>query len=240
MKKGSWFVLFLIYSILGFIISLQFRSNMSTKKEKSASVLNTERLLAQVEQEKKTQTELKAEIEQNRKKIEEYLKSYIELNDDRKLKDLWTALYDAKLKAGFTDVEGPGLVIKLDDAPSKKSDDPLLSIIHDADIQIILNELKKAGAQAISINGERIVATSEQLCAGPTIRINKEVYSVPYRINVIGPPDDLYYSLMMSERVILMRKQGIRITVGRSNKVLVEQYKKDPTKLISRLEVIGL
>jgi len=238
MKKGSWVVYFLIYSILGFIIALQFRSTMYTKKEKTASVLNTERLLAKVEQEREIQNDLNFKIEEDRKRKEEYLRSYIASNDNIKLKDLWDELNYAKIIAGLTDVEGPGIVVKLDDAAIRKSDDPTLLIIHDADIRIILNELKKAGAQAISINGERIVVTSEQLCAGPTIRINKEVYSVPYKINVIGDPEALYYSLMMSERVILMRKQGIRITVNRSNKVLIEKYKKDPTKLISDLEVI--
>lgn len=238
MKKGSWIVNFLLFMILGIAIALQFRSTMYSKKEKTASNLNTERLITQIEQEKKTQEILKQQIEENTKKKEEYLRSYIEINDNSKLKDVWDKLNYAKLVAGLTDVQGPGITIRLDDAAVRKSDDPSLLIIHDADIRIILNELKKAGAQAISINGERILATSEQLCAGPTIRINKEVYSVPYIIEAIGDPEALYYALMMSERVILMRKNGIRVTANRSNNVKIKKYRKDPTNLISELEVI--
>ncbi|NMB97032.1 MAG: DUF881 domain-containing protein [Clostridiaceae bacterium] len=238
MKKGSWIVNLLLYMILGIAIALQFRSTMYSKKEKTASDLSTERLIAQIEQEKKIQEDLKLQIEENNKKKEEYLRSYIASNDNSKLKDLWDNLNYAKLVAGLTDVQGPGIVIKLDDAKVRKTEDVSLLIIHDADIRIILNQLKKAGAQAISINGERIVATSEQLCAGPTIRINKEVYSVPYVIEAIGNPDDLYYSVMMSERVILMRKQGIQVTANRSNKVIIKKYSKDPTNQISRFEVI--
>ena len=238
MKKGSWIIYLFIYSILGFIVALQFRSTMHAKKEKTASVMNVEKLISQIEQEKEIQEDLSSKIEENRKKKEEYLRSYIESNDNTKLKDLWNRLNYVKLKAGLTDVNGSGIIIKLDDAAIRKSENSTEQIIHDADIRKILNELKKGGAQAISINGERIVSTSEQLCAGPTIRINKEVYSVPYTIDVIGDPDALYYSLMMSEAVISMRKQGIRINVNKSNKIIIERFKKDPTKLISDLEVI--
>ena len=238
MKKGSWIVNFLLYMFLGIAIALQFRSTMHSKKERTASNFNTERLIAQIEQEKKTQEELKIQIEENNKKKEEYLRSYIASNDNRKLKELWDSLNYAKLVAGLTDVQGPGIVIKLDDAKVRKTEDVSLLIIHDADIRIILNELKKAGAQAISINGERLVSISEQICAGPTIRINKEVYAVPYIIEAIGIPEDLYYAVMMSERVILMRKRGIQVTGNRSNKIVIEKYDKDPTNQISKLEVI--
>ncbi|NSW91806.1 MAG: DUF881 domain-containing protein [Firmicutes bacterium] len=238
MKKGSNFVLFLIYILLGLIIALQYRSTLYTKKEKAVSVLDAERLITQLDQEKKTEEELKAQIEEYNRRKEEYLKSYIQINDDVKLKALWENLNTLKHMAGLTDVEGPGLIIKLDDAPARKTDKPSQLIIHDGDIRIILNELKKAGAQAISINGERIVSISEQVCAGPTIRINKERYSVPYIINVIGPPDQLYNNLIECERIAILRKEGIQISINKSNKVLVPKYGKDPMRVISMLEVV--
>ena len=68
---------------------------------------------------------------------------------------------------------------------------PSWFIIHDYDIRTILNELKTAGAQAIAINGERVVPMSEQICVGPTIIINDNRYPVPYIIEAIGEPDGL-------------------------------------------------
>jgi len=219
-------------------MTLQYRSILYSNKEKSASVLNVDRLIVQLEQEKKIEDELKAKVEEYNREKEEYLKRYIEMNDDAKLKVLWENLNTLKHISGLTDVEGPGIIIKLDDAPARKTDKPSHLIIHDNDIRIILNELKKAGAQAISINGERIVSVSEQVCAGPTIRINKERYSVPYTINVIGPPDQLYNTLIESSRINTMLREEIKISINKSGRVLVPKYRKEPVRAVNNLEVV--
>ncbi|NLC69475.1 MAG: DUF881 domain-containing protein [Clostridiaceae bacterium] len=238
MKKGSNFIFFLIYIFLGIIIALQYRSTLYTKNEKTESFLSIEKLIAQLDQEKKIEEELKLQAEEFNHRKEEYLMSYIQINDDIRLKFLWEELNALKRMAGLTDVQGPGLVIKLEDAPERKSDRPDRHIIHDGDIRVLMNELKKAGAQAISINGERIIATSEQVCAGPTIRVNMDRYSAPYIIHVIGPMEQLYESIINCERVVLMQKEGIQVSITKSGRVLVPKYGKDPAKAISMLKVV--
>lgn len=102
-----------------------------------------------------------------------------------------------KMLSGQTSLNGPGIVIKMYDNPEERiigfdlNDD----IIHDADILNILNDLKIAGAEAISVNGERVIATSELQCNGPTIRINGRRYATPFTIKVIGDPKLLYASV---------------------------------------------
>ncbi|HHY23292.1 MAG TPA: DUF881 domain-containing protein [Clostridiaceae bacterium] len=238
MNKGSKLMFFIVYILLGLVIALQYRTTLDANKEKSASVLNVDRLRIQLEQEKKIEDELKAKVEEYNKKIEEHLINYIEINDDAKLRVLWEELNKLKFISGLTDVEGPGIILTLDDAPARKTDKPSKLIIHDGDIKKILNELKIAGAQAISINGERIVSTSEQVCAGPTIRINKERYSVPYIINVIGPPEQLFNAIIESDRINIMRKDGIVISVNKYNKVIVPKYDKEPKRVVNNLEVV--
>lgn len=99
-----------------------------------------------------------------------------------------------KMLSGQTSLNGPGIVIKMYDNPEERmvgfdlNDD----IIHDADILNILNDLKIAGAEAISVNDERVIATSEIKCAGPTIRINGRSSATPFVIKVIGDPKLLY------------------------------------------------
>lgn len=237
MKKGSKLMYFIVYIFLGLIITIQYRSILDAKIEKSASALNVDRVRVQLEQEKAIESELKAKIEEYNLKIEEYLRDYIEINDDAKLKILWEELNMLKFTSGLTDVEGPGIVLTLNDAVVKNADNPNFSIIHDGDIRRILNELKKAGAQAISINNERIVSISEQVCAGPTIRINKERYSVPYIINVIGPSEQLFRAIVESDRIDKMSKDGIVISINKFNRVLVPKYSKDLVKAINNLEV---
>lgn len=238
MRKGSNFIIFLVYILLGIIIALQYRSTLYTKNENIESLLSAEKLIAQLDQEKKIEEELKLQAEEYNRRKEEYLMSYIQINDDVRLKALWEELNELKHLSGLTDVQGPGLIIKLEDAPEKKSDRPDRHIIHDGDIRVLLNELKKAGAQAISINGERIIATSEQVCAGPTIRVNMERYSAPYIISVIGPAEQLYESVINCERVVLMQKQGIQITINKSGKVVIPKYGKDPDRAITMLKVV--
>lgn len=238
MSKDSKFVFFIVYILLGLVMALQYRGTLDANKEKSASVLNIDRLKIQLEQEKKIESDLKAKVEEYNKKKEEHLRYYIEINDDAKLRALWEELNTLKFISGLTDVEGPGIVIKLDDAPARKTDEPNKLIIHDGDIKTILNELKKAGAQAISINGERIISISEQVCAGPTIRINKERYSVPYTIDVIGPPEQLFNAIIESDRINIMRKDGIIISINKFNKVLVPKYEKEPIRTVNNLEVV--
>lgn len=109
-------------------------------------------------------------------------------------------LQDIKLNSmlsGQTSLKGPGIIIKMYDNPEERMEGYDLNddIIHDSDILTILNDLKIAGVEAISINDERVVATSELQCNGPTIRINGRRYATPFVIKAIGDPKLLYASV---------------------------------------------
>jgi len=236
-KTGKKYILFIIFAVLGVVIAVQFRSTLYANKQRASAAFNAEKLIAGINEEKQLEEKLKEEIEINIQKRESYLKSFIEDKNDDKLRQDWEKI---RLVAGLTDVKGPGIVMKLDDAIARQNADPSALIIHDQDIRIILNELKKAGAQAISINGERIVAMSEQVCAGPTIMINKNRYPVPYIINAIGDPEILYESLYASERITYMLEDQIRIDIKKSQEVIVPRYSRsdDLNNFISHLEVV--
>jgi len=238
-KMEKKFIFFIIFMVLGILLAVQFRSTLYANRQRSALELNIERLEARINEAKTIEAELKAQLEENTLKKENYLKAFIEDKDDDKLRREWEAV---RLIAGLTDVKGPGIVIKLDDAPARLDGvDPSQLIIHEQDIRIILNDLKKAGAQAISINGERIVAISEQVCAGPTILVNRNRYPVPYIINAIGDPDLLYESLSRSERIALMIEDRIRVEIKKSKEVIVPGFSHSDNldDFISHLEVVN-
>lgn len=239
MKTKSMGVIILAISVLlGLIVSLQFRSTLVIKQQKASAAFNIEKLVEKINYQKKIQEELKSQIDENVNKKYSMLKTYAQLKNDEKLINNWE---DIRLKAGLTDVEGPGITILLDDAPAKVDEDPRLLVIHDEDIRIILNELKKLGAQAMSINGERIVSMSEQVCAGPTIIINRNRYAVPYIISAIGDPDLMYDSLMYNDYIAAMIEDKIRIQIKKSNKILIPKYSKVDKldRYITGLEVIN-
>ena len=73
-----------------------------------------------------------------------------------------------KIRAGLTALAGAGVTVEMDDSnrSAKSGDDPNLYVIHDDDVLRVINELRAAGAEAISINGQRLIETSEIRCAG--------------------------------------------------------------------------
>lgn len=108
-------------------------------------------------------------------------------------------LYDVQRFYGTSDVEGPGIRIVIDDRhkPGYEGDDIRYSITHDFDLRDIIAELKNAGAEAIALNGTRVMDNSYITCEGPIIETdNKVVIVPPFEILAIGDPDILQYSLM--------------------------------------------
>lgn len=121
----------------------------------------------------------------------------IAMGDDNIIDILEKDIKSNKVHSGQTAVQGPGIIITMEDNKEERfagydvNDD----IIHDIDLLNILNDLKIAGAEAISINDERVVSSSEIKCAGPTIRINGRSVGTPFKIKVIGDPKLLFASV---------------------------------------------
>jgi uncharacterized protein YlxW (UPF0749 family) len=96
--------------------------------------------------------------------------------------------------AGLTDAVGRALTVTLDDAPLREPDDPLWQtmsandvIVHQADLQAVVNALWRGGAVAMQVMDQRIINTSSVQCVGNTLLLQGRVYSPPYTITAIGP-----------------------------------------------------
>src|SRR4051812_12243517 len=89
---------------------------------------------------------------------------------------------------GFAAVAGPGLKVTLDDSSLANSPTGNLNdlVIHSQDVQAVVNGLWRAGAEAVAINGQRLVATSAVLCVGNTLLLNGTVHSPPYVVSAVG------------------------------------------------------
>jgi uncharacterized protein YlxW (UPF0749 family) len=99
--------------------------------------------------------------------------------------------------AGARPVRGPGVVVTLRDSSLRKSPtgDPNDLVIHEQDIQAVVNAIWAGGAEAVSINGERVTSETAVRCVGNTLLLHGAVYSPPYVIAAIGPPPRLRASL---------------------------------------------
>jgi len=91
-------------------------------------------------------------------------------------------------RMGLVAAEGPGLVVTLDDSTDRESPSGNLNdlVIHSQDVQAVANGLWGAGAEALAVNGQRVVPTSAILCVGNTLLINGTVHSPPFRFAALG------------------------------------------------------
>lgn len=98
------------------------------------------------------------------------------------------ALTALRERMGLVEAEGPGLVVALDDSTERESPSGNLNdlVIHSQDVQAVANGLWAAGAEALAVNGQRVVPTSAVLCVGNTLLINGTVHSPPFRFTALG------------------------------------------------------
>ena len=112
--------------------------------------------------------------------------------------------------AGLTPVQGPGVTITLDDAPDQAltaAGDDLAAVsnllVHQQDIQAVVNALWAGGAEAMTIQGQRVVSTTGIKCVGNVVILHGVPYSPPYRIAAIGPTDQMLTSVTTSPYIEL-------------------------------------
>jgi len=137
-------------------------------------------------------------------------------------------MFSARMKAGLVAVTGPGIIVTIDDSkrPSKPGENPNLYIIHDDDILKVINELWAAGAEAVSINEQRLVVNSEIRCAGPTLSVNNTRSSPPYEVKAIGNSATLETALRMRGGVLeTLQFWGIQINIRRQDNVVIPGFK---------------
>jgi uncharacterized protein YlxW (UPF0749 family) len=124
------------------------------------------------------------------------------------------------LAAGQGPVRGPGVTVILNDAPSDgpgaKEVGAALSqlLVHQQDIDAVLNALRAGGAEALAVQGQRIVSNTQVRCVGNVILVAGQVYSPPYRIEAIGPADQLAESLSAEPVLDMYRARAARLGLG--------------------------
>jgi uncharacterized protein YlxW (UPF0749 family) len=99
---------------------------------------------------------------------------------------------DVLLAVGQEAVTGEGIAVTLADAPaSSTSENPDDLVVHQQDLQSVVNALWAGGADAVAVQGQRIIATSAVRCVGNVLLLHGRTYSPPYVIEAIGDPESL-------------------------------------------------
>ncbi len=131
---------------------------------------------------------------------------------------------------GLTDLEGKGIELTIKDDPNINTenvailDDISNHLVHDNDLRMIVNELKNAGAEAISINDQRIVTTTAITCIGNVIKINDEKVSSPFVIKAICFPERMETLTRGGGYLDFIDDYGIVVSLKKLEKVRIPKY----------------
>lgn len=179
-------------------------------------------LLRELQTAKEEYEALKESYEESQEIVEEYKTS--SSTNDALIASMKSDLEKANVLAGLADVKGEGVVVTI-----KDSTDMTLSaeagLVHDTDLTAIVTELKAAGAEAISINGQRIIATTAIRCVGPTIQVNSVKVASPFYIKAIGNSKYLESALTIRNGVVdSLKSYGIEVNIKTDNKITIDKY----------------
>ncbi|MER7281738.1 DUF881 domain-containing protein [Dactylosporangium sp. NPDC000244] len=122
--------------------------------------------------------------------------------------------------AGLTAMHGPGLVVRLDDAPRRADGTrpagatPDDLVVHQQDVQAVVNALWAGGAEAMTLMGVRVIATSAVRCVGNTLLLDGRVYSPPFEVAAIGDQAAMRRALEGSEGVRLFSEAADSFGLG--------------------------
>ena len=213
--------------ILGILIVILFRAHEKEDKGTYSSDLTTE-LAGIIENSEHELDKMQAELLSQREQLNRFEQFATE--GQSLLKALSQELLKARLEAGFIAVKGDGIVVTLNDSNTraKVNEDVYFYLIHDTDLRDLITELWSAGAEAISINDQRVVTSTSIRCVGPAILVNAQPLIPPYSIKAIGPAAKLETALTVSggymdNRALSIRK-GINIKITKSKSLKIPAY----------------
>ncbi|NGQ93722.1 DUF881 domain-containing protein [Brevibacillus sp. SYP-B805] len=209
----------------GFLIATSIESTKASLAERQnekqfqqETQLN-ERILAEKEQNRQLEVQL-LDLQRQVSKVEQAMAEH-----QSEAADILAQLDAARMMAGVVPVEGPGVIVTMQDkANAGESEDVTKYIVHEQDVRLVVNELRAAGAEAISINGQRLISNSAIRCVGPTIIVNGVKSAAPFVITAIGDPATLVNALNLPGGVLQTLEGFVQITVQSKDLVEIPAY----------------
>ena len=222
MKITRNIALMVVCIILGVMLALQYKSvnyNQSMASFENMRLDELKNELITMQNQKNSLQERLAELEDEN---QTYAK--VKAGDSEASQQIQNSLKKARIFAGLETVKGEGIIVTLDNYAS--------IMVMDYDILNIVNELRASGAQAISVNDERIVAMTEIREAGPYVMINGRQFKAPFTIKAIADPDDLEHSLTLIGGVVeILEEDLLNVTIKKEDEVVINKFVDDGTTI---------
>ncbi len=210
----------LICVILGLALSWQFQSIKSNAKVMNLESQKKDDLVVKILNEQKNNENLRAKLSELQTQLDKFENA--RGNSDENLKLLTDEIQKLKTVAGLTDVKGRGVIVTF------AKEDALN--VEDDDLLFVLNELRATDAQALAINDQRIIDTSEVRVAGGYIMVNGRHVMPPYVIKAIVDPDNAVNALNMIGGALEKIRVFIDVGVEKSDSVEIPKISEELIK----------
>lgn len=218
--------LVVVIGVLGFLVAIAFNTARDLGHARPERVGDLAGLIREMEVQR---DDLQGRLTELRARMNDFER---EAADGAGVKDSFSReLGEVRAAAGLTKIAGPGIEVVLADSMEvAPGADPNDFLIHDTDVAAVVNALSAAGAEAVDINGERVVTTTPIRCAGTTILVNSVRIGSPYTIRAIGDPVALEKALSedASASLVLVTYKnqfGLRASVTQSSRLEVAAYR---------------
>jgi len=216
--------------VLGFILAYSY-SISSDDKEENASNLSSfqeqEKYREKLVEQKERNKELTEEITLKQQKIRDFEHSFVE--SEESVEALVEEAEILRLLIGDIPSQGQGITVSLEDgAYNPSQENPNDYIVHESHVFKVINELKISGAEAISINGQRLHANSYIRCTGPVIVVDGKTFPAPFTIEAVGDPKVLLSSVNLGGGVVdQLTSDNIVVTVGEKDLITMPALRED-------------
>lgn len=220
-------VISIVLGIMCFALTLGICVQIKTVKNSNSTVSQNyeeNNLRAEVLKYKERYENKYKELEEAEKELEEARQASTQNNEDLEKKE--EEITRGNKVIGLSEVTGPGVIVTLSDSKKDSSSvlNPSTLLVHDVDVLSVINELKNAGAEAISINDQRLIPTTSISCGGNIIDINGEKVGAPFEIKAIGLPEQLAALSRQGGYLEILQEASVGVELKKSNNITIPRY----------------
>ncbi len=227
MKDSKGRVAFaLVCAVLGLIISMQFKTVRNTTDGGFLSTQRAQQLTVDIRSLRSEKERLNQELTELERRLKEYEQT--EADENYIIRNLKNDLERFQILSGYRTIEGPGIVVTLEDNPSEFANETSFLEYNYEYLLEIVNKLNAAGAEAILINDQRYLANTEIYYNYNALLINSMPVSPPFQIKAIGNPETLEAALNMRFDIVWKVKQDglFRINIKKQNNIILPRHTK--------------
>ena len=220
-------VISIVLGVMCFALTLGICVQIRTVQNTNSTVSNNyeeNNLRAEVLRYKERYENQYGELAKAEQELEEARQASTQNNTDLEQKE--QEIQQGNKILGLSEVTGSGVTITLTDSKRDISStlDPSSLVVHDIDVLSVINELKNAGAEAISINDQRVVPSTGIICGGNIIDINGEKVGAPFVIKAIGLPEQLAALSRPYGYLDTLESYGIGAELKKSDSITIPKY----------------